>query len=165
MRTSQGSRLSPWPVRAMAVLLFIEAIGLVAFPIDYLLVIDWNTLDDVTQSSGDFTSLSLAVQDQVEIFTISAVFLLFALPTLLASIAVLFRFRSGWLLAMTMQALILGWCLLVYFADTGKPWLIYILMAWSILMVLYLNSYSVRGAIYGRRRARAAEAVEVAIGR
>jgi hypothetical protein len=56
--------------------------------------------------------------------------------------------RQAWLQAMLLQALCLALALILYYWQ--KPGFVYLLMAFSIFMVLYLNYYEVRAA-FGER--------------
>ena len=55
--------------------------------------------------------------------------------------------NAGWLLAMAMQGGTLLGCLTLYF-DT-KPWAIFPVMLYCVVMAFYLNTYDVRIAFYG----------------
>jgi hypothetical protein len=66
-----------------------------------------------------------------------------------AVIGVLFKRESGWLLAMLLQGLILLYCLVLYFTRDPEPFWVYVPMGYSLVMVLYLNSFGVRAAFKG----------------
>jgi hypothetical protein len=57
--------------------------------------------------------------------------------------------RKGWLLAAISQGLSLGVCLWLY--SQTQPWYVYPIMAYCILMILYLNSQDVRVMFHPRR--------------
>jgi uncharacterized membrane protein YqhA len=74
-----------------------------------------------------------------------AVFALFvpsAVLTLLSALSFLFLQRRGWLLAAIAQGLSLAVCLWLY--SLFQPGYVYPIMAYCILMILYLNSQDVR---------------------
>jgi small-conductance mechanosensitive channel len=74
-----------------------------------------------------------------------AVFALFvpsAVLTLLSALSFLFLQRRGWLLAAIAQGLSLAVCLWLY--SLFQPGYVYPIMAYCILMILYLNSQEVR---------------------
>ena len=58
---------------------------------------------------------------------------------------------AGWLLAAISQGLSLGVCLWLY--SQFQPWYVYPIMAYCILMILYLNSQDVRVVFLPRRSA------------
>jgi hypothetical protein len=70
--------------------------------------------------------------------------------------------RRGWMLASIAQSLIMLACLF-YYGDS-RPWFAYPLIAYSILMILLLNSRSVRAAVRSRRAAPVGTRSEVAHG-
>jgi hypothetical protein len=74
-----------------------------------------------------------------------AVFALFvpsAILTLLSALSFLFLHRRGWLLAAIAQGLSLAVCLWLY--SLFQPGYVYPIMAYCVLMILYLNSQDVR---------------------
>jgi small-conductance mechanosensitive channel len=74
-----------------------------------------------------------------------AVFALFvpsAVLTLISALSFLFLQRRGWLLAAIAQGLSLAVCLWLY--SLFQPNYVYPIMAYCILMILYLNSQDVR---------------------
>jgi hypothetical protein len=130
-------------------LLFLQALALAAVVGFGLLGIDWAGL------RFDATGAQEAKAERAVI-----VALLFALPAvlcLLGAVGSLFALRWGWLLAELAQGLCLGGCLLLY--SEWTPYFIYPIMAYCILMVLYLNSRDVRMLFHARglpkRRGRA----------
>lgn len=67
----------------------------------------------------------------------------------LSAIAFFFRFRSGWLIALLLEGVVLYVCLSLYFGNQFIP-LIYPIMLYGIFMVLFLNSGAVRKAFLPR---------------
>ena len=74
-----------------------------------------------------------------------------AVMTLLSALSFLFLRRRGWLLAAIAQGLSLGICLWLY--SEFQPGYVYPIMAYCILMILYLNSQDVRIVFHPRRDA------------
>ena len=69
--------------------------------------------------------------------------------TLLSGFSFLLLRRKGWLLAAIAQGLSLAVCLWLY--TLFQPGYVYPVMAYCILMVLYLNSHDVR-VVFRRKR-------------
>ena len=74
----------------------------------------------------------------------SIIFIPLSLLAILAAISFLRLWRNAWTNAMLLQGFTLLIALILYF--TGKPFYVYILMLYSIFMVLYLNHYEVQVA-------------------
>jgi hypothetical protein len=66
------------------------------------------------------------------------------------------------MLASVAQAIIMLACL--FFYTDPRPWFAYPIIAYCILMILYLNSQSVRTAVHSRRMARVGGTPEAAHG-
>jgi hypothetical protein len=81
---------------------------------------------------------------------------------LLSGLGFMLLRRRGWMLASIAQSLIMLACLF-YYGDS-RPWFAYPLIAYSILMILLLNSRSVRAAVRSRRAAPVGTRSEVAHG-
>jgi hypothetical protein len=86
-----------------------------------------------------------ASTDAAEAFTIYIVFTILTAVAGLAALGFLLLYQSGWLLAMMVQGLCLFVALINYFVNTS-PIAAQITMLYSIVMVLYLNSFMVRTA-------------------
>ena len=111
-------------------LLILEVIGLVILGGYEFLQVDWRGID-----------LRTPQHQAVEV----AVFALFIPPavlTLLSALSFLFLQRRGWLLAAIAQGLSLAVCLWLY--SLFQPGYVYPIMAYCVLMILYLNSQDVR---------------------
>ena len=132
-------RSRPWTVRAISLLLLLQAAGYVALSIYLLLPFDW-----AATAEHDFATMP---SQQIDALYISIILIPAAVPVVLSAIGFLFLFRAGWLLAMAMQGATLLGCLLLYF-DT-RPLAIFPVMLYCIVMAFYLNSSDVRIAFYG----------------
>lgn len=118
------------PIRAIGVLLLIEVVGLLAIGSYESLQVDWQTVDP--------NNLSRQVVD-VAIFPF---FIPSVVLTFLAALSFLLLRRRGWLLAAIAQGVTLAVCLWLY--SLFEPGYIYPVMAYCIMMILYLNSQNVR---------------------
>ena len=146
-----------WPVRANGLLLVLQAAGLGGIGAYYVYQVDWR---QVQQQAETGPVLSPEITETIEHVAIVVLTLGFpAVLALLAAVGFLFLLRAGWLLAMTVQALSLLACLLIYSewepVSGWKPIFIYPVMLYCIFMVLYLNSSDVRAALHIGRRAEA----------
>jgi len=112
------------------VLLILEVIGLVLLGGYEFLQVDWR---DISLRTLQTQAVELAV---------FALFIPSAILTLLSALSFLFLYRRGWLLAAIAQGLSLAVCLWLY--SWFQPGYVYPIMAYSILMILYLNSQDVR---------------------
>lgn len=143
-----------WPVRANALLLVLQAVGLGGIGVYNVYQVDWQQVQQQLEAEA---TLSQKLTEAVEQAVI--VVLMLGIPAVLALLAAfgfLFLFRIGWLLAMIVQSLTLLACLLLY-AEWEEilykePVFIYPVMLYCIVMVLYLNSSDVRAAFHVRRR-------------
>ena len=144
MTIEQGTLVSrrrsrPWTVRAIGLLLLLQAAGYVALCIYLLLPFDWGVLAE--------DRIDMMSAQQIDALYISIILIPAAVPVVLSAIGFLFLLRAGWLLAMAMQGATLLGCLLLYF-DT-RPQAIFPVMLYCIVMAFYLNSADVRIAFYG----------------
>lgn len=89
--------------------------------------------------------LQLIWTPQTEALEFYLVFSILTLLAVLAAIGFFFLSHAGWLLAMMTQSLTLVVSLIIYFFG-AETLLAQLTMLHSILMVLYINSYFVRGA-------------------
>ena len=138
--TSSRSRKRPWPVTAVGLLLLLQAVmlfglGAIYFVAVYLL----DAFGHVLELSAEELLLGMA-----ESVVMSIIFIPLSLLAILAAIGFLRLWRSAWTNAMLLQGLTLLIALILYF--TGKPFYVYILMLYSIFLVLYLNYYDVQMA-------------------
>ena len=132
-------KTSDRPVRAIGVLLILEVIVIVALGGYEFFQLDWRAidLDDPSQREIEAAVFALLVPS--------------AVLTLMSAMSFLFLRRRGWLMAAIGQGLSLAVCLWLY--TLFQPDYVYPIMAYCILMILYLNSYDVRVVFYPRRNA------------
>jgi hypothetical protein len=138
--TSNRPRKRPWSVTAVGLLLLLQAVGLfvlgaIYFAIVYLLDL-WAPLSALSAEEVFF-----GVLDKI---LMSIIFIPLSLLAILAAIGFLRLWRNAWTNAMLLQGFTLLIALILYF--TGKPFYVYILMLYSIFVVLYLNYYEVQVA-------------------
>ena len=111
-------------------LLILEVIGLVLLGGYEFLQVDWRDIN-----------LRTLRPEAVEL-AVFALFIPSAILTLLSALSFLFLYRRGWLLAAIAQGLSLAVCLWLY--SWFQPGYVYPIMAYCVLMILYLNSQDVR---------------------
>ncbi len=134
-----------WPVRIIGILLFLQSFLISGVTIYFAQQINWEReLEDIM--------LSLRALDIVMWAATLAPIILLLLVT---SLAFLFYRRFAWLLAMTLQGLILLRCLILYFGTNSQmrnsPW-VHLIMLYSIILVLYLNTTDIRLAFTTEHR-------------
>ena len=146
-------------------LLLLQVIAMVALGAWLYASIDWSTIVNLSDEPNQIR-LHTNDEETLRHFERAIVFTIYFLgPVVLLLLAglgfVLFR-RRGWMLASVGQALIMLACLFYYGAT--RPWFAYPIIVYGILMILLLNSRSVR-AVVGRRRLTRTEArAEIAHG-
>jgi hypothetical protein len=143
-RRIRPARVRPWPVTVLGLLLLGQAAGLLLIAIYHLVgpVVSWDVLVEAAAARSRAAVVGL---------------MLACLACLAGLTAVGFwrMWGQAWLQAMLLQALCLLLALILYFWQ--KPGFVYLLMAFSIFMVLYLNYYEVRAA-FGERPIEVGEA-------
>jgi hypothetical protein len=136
----EPAEISYRPIRVIGGLLVLEVIGLTVLSAYEFTQVDWRSVRlDATPP-----------QQVIEVLAF-ALFLPSAVLTLLSALSFLLLRRKGWLLAAIGQGLSVAVCLWLY--STLQPWYVYPIMAYCVLMVLYLNSRDVRMTFYPRRGA------------
>ena len=138
--------------RLLGVLLILQVVGMVGIGIWLFGTIDWDRVIDITNEQGQIHAKSvdrplLKRLEQAILFGVY--FLAPVILLLLAGIGFVFLRRRGWMLASVAQALIMLACL--FFYGDSRPWFAYPLIAYSILMILLLNSRSVRAVVHRKR--------------
>jgi hypothetical protein len=123
----------PWPVTFIGLLLLFQSAGLLALA---LYTLAW--------------PLQLAQVIAEQPSAVAALVFAFLAPfALWASIGFLRRWRNAWLNAMLLQGLCLLMALTLYISQE-KPAFAYVVMAFSVYLVIYLNHYEVKEAFRTR---------------
>lgn len=120
---------------ATALLLVLQAIGLIAFVTFIGSGIDWDLEFARSNPSTRLTNFIFVATAGGPV----------AVVAIVAAIALLFRLPQGWLLAMFAQGVLLFNSLMTYIGR-GSEW-VFPFMVMGVLMVLYLNSYAARSAL------------------
>lgn len=144
-RPLEPDRASGRPVVALGLLLVLEIASLAALGGYELLGVDWRRVWSGVVRAGAAPS-----PEVVE----ALAFVLFVPPAalmLLAALSFLFLRRRGWLLAAISQGSSVAVCLYLY--SEFRPVYVYPIMAYGVLMILYLNVHDVR-AIFHREPGR-----------
>jgi MFS family permease len=141
--------------RLLGVLLILQVVGMVGIGIWLFSTIDWDRIltfaDGQTHLEGD---LPKSLERQLEQAILYAIYFLApAILLLLAGLGFVLLRRRGWMLASVAQAICLLVCL--FFYTDPRPWFAYPIIAYCILMILYLNSQGVRVVVHSRRMAPA----------
>lgn len=123
-------RERPWPVTALAGLFFLQALGLAALGILLL-------FNEAFTWQVDLLNRHFSPSARSE----AALFFLLGTALLPASLGFLQRWRIAWSYASFIQGLILFIALVLYFGT--RPWYVYPLMGFSILLVIYLHQADV----------------------
>ncbi len=130
------------PVRAIALLLMLEAAGIAAYGAYELSRVHWRSVVAAREvPSGE------VVEALMTVMFAPAVVL-----TLLAALGFLLLRRRGWLLAAISQGAVVATGLWLYAAY--EPVYVYPIMAYAALMILYLNVHDVRAVFYPGDRKR-----------
>ncbi len=125
-------------MRAIGLLLAFQVLCVAGLGAHEFLQVDWRGVGLRTTPS----------RQMIEALTL-ALFVPPAVMTLMSALGFLLLRRRGWLLAAISQGLSLGVCLWLY--SQTQPWYVYPIMAYCILMILYLNSHDVRVVFHPRR--------------
>jgi hypothetical protein len=138
--------------RVLGVLLILQVGAMVGIGVWLFSRIDWDRI--LTLANEQAQNLPKPLERQLEQAILYAIY--FFAPAILLILAglgfVLLR-RRGWMLASVAQALIMLVCLFSY--TDPRPWFAYPIIAYCILMILYLNSQGVRAVVHSRRMAPA----------
>lgn len=133
-------RQSYRPVRAIGLLLVLEVAGIAALVAYEFSRVDWRR------------AVSAWVVPSREVGEVGALILLgpAVILTLFAALGFLLLRRRGWLLAAISQGAVVGVCLWLY--AEYRPFYVYPIMAYAVLMILYLNVHDVRAVFYPGNR-------------
>jgi hypothetical protein len=128
-------------VKVIGVLLILEVIGLIVIGIFEFSQVHWRGLELESQ------------QHEAAEVGVYALFVPSGILTLMSGLSFLVMRRRGWLLAAIAQGLSLAVSLWLY--SWYQPGYVYPIMAYCILMILYLNSHDVRVMFLSRQRSGA----------
>jgi hypothetical protein len=145
-------QMSRGPAWVAGALLILQGVSLMGIGLYFFGRIDWDRALVVTNGQGQIHVQTvdgpwLKPLEQAALFAIY--FLPPAVLLLLAGLSFLIVRRLGWLLAITAQSLILLACLFAY--PDPRPGFTYPIIAYCILLVLYLNSRGVRTAAQSQK--------------
>jgi len=155
-------KTSARPIRAVGLLLILQAIGLIGLIAYGLLQVDWQQVKSdsqqglVVEIQPDSSQQEGEEKSGVEAARAIGAAILF-LPSIvlaiLGALGFLIFSRRGWLLASLAQTLSLGACMELYYDSVWeKPGFVYPVMLYCILMILYLNSSAVRVVFHSRHK-------------
>ena len=145
----------------LGVLLILQVAALVGFGVYLFVSIDWDRV--LTLGNEQAQTLPKPLEQQVEQAILFAIFFLPpAVLLLLAGFGFLLLRRRGWLLASVAQGLTLLACLFYY--PDPRPEFTYPIIAYCILMILYLNSQGVRVVFHSKGMTPASRSPETTRG-
>ena len=134
--------------RVLGVLLILQVVALVGIGVHLFSSVDWDRILALSNEQARTIPSPLAQRLEQAIM-----FVIFFLPPavllLLAGLSFVFLRRRGWLLASVAQGVVLLACL--FFYPDPRPGFAYPIIAYCILMVLYLNSQGVRAVFHSKR--------------
>ena len=129
-------------------LLILQVLALMGIGIHLFSSIDWDRILALADEQAQTLPRPLAQRlEQAILFVIF--FLPPAVLLLLSGLSFVLLRRRGWLLASVGQGVVLLACL--FFYPDPRPGFAYPIIAYCILMVLYLNSQGVRAVVHSRR--------------
>jgi uncharacterized membrane protein (Fun14 family) len=145
--------------RVLGVLLILQVVALVGLGVHLFISVDWDRI--VALANEQAQTLPRPLEQRLEQAALFAIF--FLPPTallLLAGLSFVLLRRRGWLMASVAQGMILLACL--FFYPEPRPGFAYPIIAYCILMVLYLNSQGVRAVFHSEKMTPASEKSETA---
>ena len=151
--------------RLLGVLLILQVAVMVGIAVWLFYTVDWSMVVNLSNQPGQ-VKLDTDDKDTAKKLTRAIVYAVYFLaPSILLFLAglgfVLLR-RRGWMLASVAQALTMLACL--FFYGASRPWFAYPIIAYCILMILLLNSRSVRAVVHRRPLRQAGSRRELAHG-
>ena len=139
-------------VRVLGVLLLLQVVAMVGIGVWLFASIDWDTVVDLSNKPGQ-VQLHTTDRTTLKEFKRAILFTVYffgpVVLSLLAGLGFVLLRRRGWMLASVAQALIMLACL--FFYGASRPWFAYPIITYCILMILLLNSRSVRAVVHRRR--------------
>ena len=138
--------------RLLGVLLILQFMAIVGIGAWLFTRVDWERALAISREQGQIHARSIDgpwLKPLEQAIQYPIYFLAPAVLLLLSGLGFVLLRRRGWMLASVAQALIMLACL--FFYGESRPWFAYPLIAYSILMILLLNSRSVRAVVHRRR--------------
>lgn len=151
--------------RLLGVLLLLQVVAMVGLGVWLFASIDWDAIVNLSNKPGQIrlqTTDKSVVKDFERAILFTVYFFAPVVLLLLAGLGFVLLRRRGWMLASVAQALIMLSCL--FFYGDSRPWFAYPIIAYCILMILLLNSRSVRAVVHRRRLTPAEARPEIAHG-
>jgi len=138
--------------RLLGVLLLLQVVAMVGLGVWLFASIDWSTVVNLSNKPGQIlldsdNKETVKKLERAIVFTIY--FFVPVILLLLSGLGFVLLRRRGWMLASIAQAITMLACL--FFYGVSRPWFAYPIIAYSILMILLLNSRSVRTVVHRRR--------------
>jgi hypothetical protein len=134
--------------RLLGVLLILQVVALVGIGVHLFLSVDWDRIFALANEQTQ--TLPKPLEQRLEE---AILFIIFFVPPavmlLLAGLGFVLLRRRGWLLASVAQSVTLLACL--FFYPEPRPGFTYPIIAYCILMVLYLNSQGVRAVFHSKK--------------
>jgi hypothetical protein len=147
--------------RLLGVLLILQVVALVGIGVHLFLSVDWDRI--FAHANEQTQTLPKPLEQRLEE---AILFIIFFVPPavmlLLAGLGFVLLRRRGWLLASVAQSVVLLACL--FFYPDPRPGFAYPIIAYCILMVLYLNSRDVRAVFHSKKMTPASKETETAHG-
>ena len=151
--------------RLLGVLLLLQVVAMVGIGVWLFASIDWDALVNLSNKPGEIrlqTTDKAVAKDLERAILFTVYFIAPVVLLLLAGLGFVLLRRRGWMLASVAQALIMLACL--FFYGDSRPWFAYPIIAYCILMILLLNSRSVRAVVHHRKLTPAEARPELAHG-
>jgi hypothetical protein len=151
--------------RLLGVLLLLQVAAMVGIGVWLLASIDWDAIVNLSNKPGQIrlhTTDKSVMKDFERAILFAVYFFAPVVLLLLAGLGFVLLRRRGWMLASVAQALIMLSCL--FFYGESRPWFAYPIIAYCILMILLLNSRSVRAVVHRRQLTPAEARAEIAHG-
>ena len=138
--------------RLLGVLLLLQVVALVGLGVWLYAIIDWDAVVNLSNKPGQVlldTNDKVTEKQLIRAIVFTIYFFVPVILLLLSGLGFVLLRRRGWMLASVAQALTMLACL--FFYGTSRPWFAYPIIAYSIFMILLLNSRSVRAVVHRRR--------------
>jgi hypothetical protein len=146
---SQAAPELHWRIRAVGLLLFGQAAALVFAALYNGSLVNWAAeTENFTTNMTLMDALGLLSSRAIDAISLAGLFLATAVLCFLAGLGFLILWRGGRILAIAAQGIVLGVCLYFYFRQSTS--VIYPIMVYSVILVLYLNSFTVQAAFHNR---------------